>query len=401
MPKLMQISTPARQRSVTLLGGAALLALAACGTVTDYDLRGMGPGFTTEGAVQTNNRPAPDARGVISYPTYQVAVARSGDTVASIATRLGLDPNQLAAYNGLQGGTSLRAGEILALPSRVSDGGSDITSIAGAAIDRAGTVTTSALPPAAGGAAAPAATTTAPAASTPFAISEPIRHQVARGETAYIIARRYNVPVRSLAEWNGLDSNMTIREGQYLMIPTANGNPPAGSTTSEPGQGSPTPIPPSSTQPLPREATTSTTAAAATTTAAAATAAPNLGSQQTSASQSSALQRPVAGNIIRAYAKGRNEGIDIGAAAGTNVSAAAAGTVAAITTNTEGVQIVVIRHDNNLMTVYTHLDNLTVSRGASVTRGQTIGKVAAGDPSYLHFEVRRGLESVDPSTMLP
>lgn len=392
---------PMKNLGLHLMGGVALMALAACNDVPDYDLRGMGTGFTTAGAMpSTNNRPAPDANGVISYPTYQVAVARAGDTVATIAGRLSLDAGQLASYNGLQTGTSLRAGEVLALPARVSGGLSggmtDITSIAGAAIDRAGDVTTTALAPSGSSAA------TAPAASsTPLQISEPVRHQVARGETAYIIARRYNIPVRSLAEWNGLDSNMTIREGQYLMIPTANGTPSTTPVTSAPGQGSATPVPPSASQPLPSEATPPAAAAPAAA-AAAAAATPNLGAQQTSASQStSTLQRPVAGNIIRAYARGRNDGIDIGAPAGTDVQAAAAGTVAAITTNTDGIQIVVIRHDGNLMTVYTHLDRLTVARGASVSRGQVIGKVADGATPYLHFEVRRGLDSVDPSTMLP
>ena len=109
----------------------------------------------------------------------------------------------------------------------------------------------------------------------------------------------------------------------------------------------------------------------------------------------------VQGSIIREYSRGRNEGIDIGAPAGTDVKAAAAGTVAAITTDTAGIQIVVIRHDGNLLTVYTHLDNLTISRDDRVSQGQTIGKVQAGDPSYLHFEVRRGTESADPGEFLP
>jgi murein DD-endopeptidase MepM/ murein hydrolase activator NlpD len=110
---------------------------------------------------------------------------------------------------------------------------------------------------------------------------------------------------------------------------------------------------------------------------------------------------PVSGSIIRAYAPGRNEGIDIGAPAGTEVRAAEAGTVAAVTTNTDGVQIVVIRHAGDLLTVYTHLDNLTVQKDSTVARGQAIGRVRSGDPSFLHFEVRRGMQSQDPTEFLP
>jgi murein DD-endopeptidase MepM/ murein hydrolase activator NlpD len=109
------------------------------------------------------------------------------------------------------------------------------------------------------------------------------------------------------------------------------------------------------------------------------------------------MVRPVAGTIIRAYAAGRNEGIDIGVPAGTSVKAADAGSVAAVTTDTSGVAIVVIKHAGNLLTVYTNLADLSVEKGDTISRGQAIAKVGAGDPSFLHFEVRRGLESVDPA----
>jgi murein DD-endopeptidase MepM/ murein hydrolase activator NlpD len=110
---------------------------------------------------------------------------------------------------------------------------------------------------------------------------------------------------------------------------------------------------------------------------------------------------PVDGTIIRAYAQGRNEGIDIGVAAGTPVKAADAGTVAAVTKDTAGVAIVVIKHADNLLTVYTNLEDLTVEKNSTVRRGETLGKVRAGDPAFVHFEVRRGLQSVDPADYLP
>jgi len=83
------------------------------------------------------------------------------------------------------------------------------------------------------------------------------------------------------------------------------------------------------------------------------------------------------------------------------VKAAAAGTVAAITQNTNGAQIIVVRHTGNILTVYVNVDDLNVAKDDSVTQGQTIAKVAAGSPSFLHFEVRDGLESVDPADYLP
>lgn len=376
-----------------LMAGAAAVTLSACGEPLDWDLRDIG-GDTLDTSIAARHlpdRPAPDSRGVISYPNYQVVVAQRGDTVRSVSQRLALDAQTLANYNGIEPDAPLRAGEIIALPTRVTEpvggviggtiggvagggavgGGVNVSSLAGDAINRA-------------------ESGTAPSAlSTPS--SEPFRHLVVRGETAYSIARIYNVPVNAIGEWNALPADLSIREGQYLLIPRAGEAPPLTSVSTAPGQGSPTPTPPSASAPLPQ---TASTAAPAT------PAAPDIG-QAAAGASASPLVYPVTGPIIRAYARGRNDGIDIGAPAGTPVKAAAAGVVAAVTRDTNGVAVVVIRHDNNLLTVYTNLDELTVQKDSRVTQGQTIGKVKAAATPFLHFEVREGLESVDPADYLP
>ncbi|MCI5111027.1 MAG: peptidoglycan DD-metalloendopeptidase family protein [Marivita sp.] len=378
---------------------SVLVLLAACSEPLDLDMRGlMNGGFNTADAARaaTAPRPQPDNRGVISYPNYQVAVARRSDTLAQLAARVGLPADELARYNGVQTGDPLRAGEIIALPRRVAEPSPatgavttgpirpaseiDITTLASDAIDRS--------------APTPAAARPAPQTGT-----EPIRHQVKRGETAFTIARLYNVSVRSLAEWNGLDSNFTLREGQYLLIPVVTEAAPSEPETAPPppGTGSPTPEPPSASQPLPEE--TAAPAAAAATAAAAAPLA-NVGRQTAASASDAAMSFPVQGSIIREYAKGRNDGIDIGAAVGTSVKAAASGQVAAITRNTDGINILVIRHPDNLLTVYTHVDNITVAKGDAVSRGQAIAKVADFEPSRVHFEVRKGFDSVDPMEYL-
>ena len=80
------------------------------------------------------------------------------------------------------------------------------------------------------------------------------------------------------------------------------------------------------------------------------------------------------------------------------MKAAGRGTVAAVTEDTSGAPIVVVRHDGNLMTVYTGLDGLDVAKGDSVSAGQSIGK--AGRGGFVHFEVRQGFDSVDPEDYL-
>ena len=380
-----------------LMTTAAFGLLAACETPLDFDLRDLANGFDTSQSIENlPARPRADDRGVISYPNYQVVVAQKDDTMIGIATRLGFSASELARFNGIGPDVALRSGELVALPTRVSEpspatgaaqtgpiqpSSVDVTAIATTALDRAGPQV-----------AAPNATTpmTAPTAQTG---TEPARHKVKRGETVFSISRIYDVPVRAVAEWNGLGPNLNVREGQVLLIPQPGQSAP-NTTPVAPGTGSDTPVPPSAALPLPDETPSVPVPAAEVPDA------PDLGAT-TPADSAARLAYPVQGGIIRAYAAGRNEGIDIGVPAGTSVKAAAAGTVAAVTTDTSGVAIVVLKHDGGLLTVYTNLEGLTVAKDASVSRGQVIGKVRAGDPSFLHFEVRRGLTSADPAEFLP
>lgn len=212
------------------------------------------------------------------------------------------------------------------------------------------------------------------------------------GETAWSISRRYGVTVADLAAANALPSEtMTVRTGQVLSIP-AGGTAVASASTSAPGAGTPTPTPPSASQPLPNEQTEPSSKPVDRPET------PDLGATRTAASGSGKFQMPVAGSIVRAYAKGRNEGIDISAPAGTTVRAAGSGTVAAITRDTQGAPIVVVRHDGTLMTVYTGLAELSVAKGDSVGTGDAIG--TSGPSGVVHFEVRNGFESTDPEDYL-
>lgn len=403
----MTLTTSRRTVRLSLLAGAASVTLAACSQPLDFDMRGIGGGFTTANAAQAPlaARPEPDDRGVISYPNYQVAVARRGDTLADVARRVGVEPAALARFNGISPDVPLRADEILALPTRVPEPSSatgaistgpikpvDISAVASGAIDRV---------PATPG------VTTQPLATPPAAQTgkEPVRHKVERGETAFTVARLYSVPVQTLAEWNGLGADFSIREGQFLLIPVASQNPPkrtpspAATATTLPGEGSSTPTPPSAAQPLPAEKIAPAAEAETKTAAPAPKPAADVG-PTTKPASAGKLVRPVSGTIIRDYSKGKNEGINIKAAPGTAVKAADTGTVAAITKSGDGVPIVVVRHANNLLTVYANVTDVAVAKGDNVSRGQNIAKLRSGDDAYVHFEVRKGFDSVDPNPYL-
>lgn len=365
-------------RRLSLLAPLVLAACVGSPSEWDMDFRPNAP----RGTVAVADRPDPDSRGLISYDSYQVAIARRGDTVADVATRIGLPAAELASFNGRSAADELRVGEVLALPRRVDGGltgaGTDIASIAGAAID-----------------AADGATPTATRPQLPDG-QEPVRHRIARGETAYSVARLYGVSVRSLAEWNGLGPDLAVREGQYLLIPIVI-ETVAAADTSRPGD-SVAPLPPSAANPLPGSIQTAALPDLAGTGTGTVTPAPT--ATPAPAQSSAPLIRPVSGSIVRPYGSG-NEGIDIGAAAGTPVRAAADGTVAAITQDTDQVPILVIRHSGGLLTVYANIQNIAVSRGDRISQGQTVAEVGAGSPSFLHFEVRRGFEAVNPAEYLP
>lgn len=377
----------------------ALGALSACapGQGLDWDLRGLTGGAlnTSDAARQaTQRRPQADSRGVIAYPGYQVALARRGDTVRSVAARLGMSADELGRYNALKPDDLLRDGEVIALPRRVetaSVGGAapqggaivggtiapapvEVTAIASGALDRVG------------GSAAPAPTQTS---------EQPGRHRVKRGETAYSIARTYGVSVKALADWNTLGPDLELREGQYLLIPvlSASTKPAPAESTTAPGSGSPTPTPPSAATALPSEKTTPAATKPKETPAS-----PDLSKNRT-ASSSSKYIMPVEGKIIRPFTKGKSEGIDISAPAGTVVKAAAAGDVVALTKDTDQVPILVIRHEGNILTVYAGIDAPRVKKGDKVQKGQPVAVVQKA-PAFLHFEVRKGVEAIDPVSLI-
>ena len=368
----------------------------------DVDFRGLTGGFSTaEAAVNaTTDRPKADTRGVISYPNYQVVVANRGDTLNDVAKRLDIDPVELSKFNGVGADVPLRKGEIIALPNRVTEPSAltglssepvDVTALAGNAINNSPDttpVTTAELP--------------ASGTSTPTGV-EPIRHKVERGETAFTVARLYQVSAKSLAEWNGLGSDFAVREGQFLLIPVAKQNPPSKQTeqakVEAPGEGTLTPTPPSAATPLPKndvEAPATQTAAKA---AEPVKPVADVGKQSAPAKVAK-MTYPVSGSIIRAYSKGKNEGINIKGGAGTAVKAADGGSVAAITKSGDGVPIIVVRHPDNLLTVYANVTDVKVQKGDSVRRGQAIASLRTGDDAYVHFEVRNGFDSVDPLPFL-
>ena len=363
-----------------------LWALSACenSSLSNFDFDFRGNSFdTSDAALQaTQSRPKANELGIISYPTYQIAVARRDDTIESMAERLGQNSGELARYNGLAEGERLRNGEVLALPRTGSRGGQylessdeieettlskdiNVLELADNALKVAGGAGNNQLDR---------------TSSDTKNLMDPIKHNVVRGETVFTISRLYNISVRSLADWNGLDSDYTLREGQILIIPLVDKK--ATKNTQKEVVESAAPAPPSSKKPQPRNVNKQEFSESTNT--------------KISVPENGRMAYPLEGLVIREYSKNINDGIDFTARAGTKVVAADTGLVATVTEDINQIAIVVLKHPGNILTVYANLTNIKVSTNQNVNRGDILGEIPDGDPPYLHFEIREGFESVDP-----
>lgn len=100
-----------------------------------------------------------------------------------------------------------------------------------------------------------------------------------------------------------------------------------------------------------------------------------------------------------AGASSYHKGIDIGAAYGADIVAAADGTVIFSGYSNSAGNYITIDHGKGLYTVYMHCSSLLVSKGASVSRGQVIAKVGSTGIStgnHLHFGVSLNGSYVNP-----
>jgi murein DD-endopeptidase MepM/ murein hydrolase activator NlpD len=101
----------------------------------------------------------------------------------------------------------------------------------------------------------------------------------------------------------------------------------------------------------------------------------------------------------------QNDGIDIAAASGTPVKAADGGTVVYSGNEVRGLgNLLLVSHTGGYITAYAHLDKMSVAKGATVKKGQTIGTVGTSggvSEPQLHFEIRHRNKPVDPVGLLP
>ena len=206
-------------------------------------------------------------------------------------------------------------------------------------------------------------------------------HRVESGDTLGQLARAYRVPAADIEEINGLGPSARLKQGSRVFIPGTKATKPAGAArTQAPAVGAPTSQPTSL-------ATT--------------------GDQGSSGGKKGAVVRfiwPVSGGKLTSpfgkRGKRPHEGIDIAAAEGTAILAAADGTVIYEGSGLKGYgKLVIIRHRKGLVSVYAHNRRNLVREGVMVKQGQVIAEVGhtgRTTGNHLHFEIRRGEKPLNP-----
>lgn len=95
-----------------------------------------------------------------------------------------------------------------------------------------------------------------------------------------------------------------------------------------------------------------------------------------------------------------HEGVDLQAQVGTPVYASQSGKVLYSGNKINGYgKLVVLKHASGFSTVYAHNSKLLVRKGDFVTKGRMIassGKTGRAHGPHLHFEIRKGIEALNP-----
>ena len=333
--------------------------------------------------MDTSGRGEPDHRGIITFDTYQILIANGNETITEIARRLKINEKKLALYNGLIPNYRPREKEMIVLPDGVFVGSSGWSKeITAEKIDNNFSQN-----------------------QKNNSANNPLRHRVKEGETVYSVAREYNVSVNSIATWNGLGPELDIKTGREIIIPTAESTKKAKVTLKEPNKSK-----------LPqKKVVTKNNEEPVSVSNREKVSDPKVTAEEKLANPQKIeivsvrpLIAPVEGKIISKYNQNKgsqnNNGIDYETTVGSPVKAVSKGIVVLISDIVGGNgKIVLIRHDSELITIYGRLTNIIIEKGEKVMQGQKIGEViedSETNKGTMHFEVRKGMKSIDPETMI-
>ncbi len=212
-------------------------------------------------------------------------------------------------------------------------------------------------------------------------------HKVNSGDTVDSVARRYGAETETIAELNDLPLKGEITGRDEIFIPKAGGKPPGTGASPPPAI---------------------TTGSTGSPSKVGSTSSPVKASGKCGVDGRPCFVWPVDGKLSARYGTRdgkHNDGIDITAPKGTAVKAADTGKVIYSGDAIKGYgNLVLVRHDGGIITVYAHNDKNVVAEGDDVKRGQKlaeVGSTGSATTVHLHFEVRAGEQPQDPLLYLP
>ncbi|RQV28693.1 M23 family peptidase [Burkholderia cenocepacia] len=181
-------------------------------------------------------------------------------------------------------------------------------------------------------------------------------YRVNPGDTLAGIANAYGQRVQDVANWNRMAPTDAVSPGQVLRV-------------------------------APPQAATS------------------YGQPPAAAAQPGSLAWPATGVVATPFSAGKTRGVVIAASGPDHsVRAAANGRVVYAGTGVKAYgPLVILKHDNGLITAYGHNGKLLVNEGDAVRQGQPVAEMGAdaSGRSTFEFEVRQNGKVVDPMNFLP
>jgi len=108
--------------------------------------------------------------------------------------------------------------------------------------------------------------------------------------------------------------------------------------------------------------------------------------------------------VLEAFSEVQNPALYLDGRLGDLVNAAADGRVIFSGQGPKGYgNLLIVKHDDHLLSVYGHNDALLVKEGDQVRQGQAIARLGSSDSDRprLRFEIRRDGRPVDPVRLLP
>jgi lipoprotein NlpD len=297
-----------------------------------------------------------------------------------------------------------------------------------AAVGASGVTAASAPVGAASGATA-AATAPGSLGGQPLALKKgpPLTYRVKRGDTLARIAHHHGCTVKELLAWNRLKPSTRLKRGQVLEVvspetmreakaaakaaATSAANAAPGLVGGTASAGAPVSVTAAATTTAP--ATTAGAPGPSQPTASgenAATAQPDRAEAREVAAEvgrhakAVALAWPAQGSVLEGFQAGETRGIEIGGKPGDPVRAAADGKVMYAGTGlNEYGSLIIVQHNKDFLTAYSHNRKLLVKTGDIVRQGQEIAEMGDENNSRVSvlFELRHDGKPVDPMPFLP